>query len=507
MCPGYTEKVEFVYFFHFAGEETNLSQASETKLSFIEQTKRLSWPFWVVNIMEMIERLAYYGVRVVIPIYIAQADEPLGLHFTQEQKGLIFLIWAVVQSFLPVFTGGFADRYGYKKQIVAAVIIKAAGYTLMATMRDFTMFTLGCVLLAAGTAIFKPPIQGTMVKSLNKDNSGVGWGFFYQIVNIGGFLGPPFAHYMLGWGWDMVFYGCAVMVSLNLLWLLTYKGVESGADQTTDVWHVIATTAKSIWNYKLILFILIASAFWAAFMQLFDMLPNYIVDWVNSSSLAVHLPEFLLARNSNMGPQLAQEWIINFNPLLIIFFVPFISAFVNKYMRRLTSIMIGFTLASLGVLVAGWTMSIYIVFMGITMFSFGEMLCSPKMHEYLGVIAPDDKKALFMGYANIPVGIGWGFGALFGGQLYGNYGEKAALALKYLQDTAGVAAAQLPERNQAFEVLMQQTGMSATDATRMLFETYNPSVVWWPFAAMGIFSAVMLSVYNHYAKKWEDANA
>ncbi len=78
--------------------------------SFLQQTRGLTWPFWVVNIMEMIERLAYYGVRVVIPIYIAQADEIGGLHFSQADKGFIFMWWALVQSALPVFTGGFADR-------------------------------------------------------------------------------------------------------------------------------------------------------------------------------------------------------------------------------------------------------------------------------------------------------------------------------------------------------------------------------------------------------------
>ena len=54
----------------------------------------------MVNIMEMLERLAYYGVRVVIPIYIAQADEVGGLHFSQVDKGIIFLWWAVVQSLI-----------------------------------------------------------------------------------------------------------------------------------------------------------------------------------------------------------------------------------------------------------------------------------------------------------------------------------------------------------------------------------------------------------------------
>lgn len=76
--------------------------------SFFDQTRSLSWPFWAVNIMEMVERLAFYGVRVVIPIYIAQADEASGLHFTQSEKGFIFMWWALVQSALPERTAAFA---------------------------------------------------------------------------------------------------------------------------------------------------------------------------------------------------------------------------------------------------------------------------------------------------------------------------------------------------------------------------------------------------------------
>ncbi len=106
-------------------------------MSFWQQTRSLTWPFWVANIMEMIERLAYYGVRVVIPIYIAQADEIGGLHFSQSDKGIIFMWWAFIQSALPVFTGGFADRYGYKQQIIVAIGLKVTGYVIMATQHTF----------------------------------------------------------------------------------------------------------------------------------------------------------------------------------------------------------------------------------------------------------------------------------------------------------------------------------------------------------------------------------
>ena len=45
------------------------------------------------------------------------------------------------------------------------------------------------MLLAIGTAIFKPGVQGTLALDLKNKNASLGWGIFYQIVNVGGFLG------------------------------------------------------------------------------------------------------------------------------------------------------------------------------------------------------------------------------------------------------------------------------------------------------------------------------
>jgi len=477
----------------------------KVEATFWEQVRGLTWPFWAANVMEMIERLAYYGVRVVIPIYIAQADEIGGLHFTQSEKGFIFMWWAVMQSALPVFTGGFADRYGYKRQIVIAVLLKGLGYVAMATQREFWPFFAGCLLLAAGTAIFKPPIQGTFVKTLTPETSGVGWGIFYMVVNIGGFLGPPLAHFLCGYSWPTVFYGCAVLVSFNLLWLLSYRRVDSGADRTTGVWQVAATTARQLLHGRLLAFLVIASIFWAVLMQLWDMLPNFIVDWVDSASLARHLPGFMLSRDVTRGPQIAQEWVINFNPLLIILFVAPLSWLVNKKMRRLTSMFWGFVIAGLGVYTAGSSRSIYVCLAGIAFFSLGEMLCSPKMNEYLGVIAPADQKALYMGYANIPMALGWGYGSFIGGQIYERAGEKAGLALRYLSEVMQLQ--ELPERTQAFARLTEMLGQTPAAVTQLLWDKYDPSRVWTPFAIAGLLAALALFAFNHFARKWSEVNA
>ena len=500
------------------------------------QVLALTWPFWVANFMEMIERFAFYGVRVVVPIYICQKDEVNGLHFTQAQKGTIFLWWAIVQSFLPVFTGGAADRWGYKNQIRVAIAFKVIGYLMMATQRDYDLFFAGCMMLAAGTAIFKPPVQATFVNTLNKNNSGAGWGIFYMLVNIGAAAGPPFAHYLYGMSWAAVFYGCAAIVSVNLLVLHTYTEVKSTTKKEGGVLDVVKLTLTNIVKPKLFIFILVMSGFWAGFTQLFDVMPSYIVDWVDSSFFASHLPTYMLKTtdwaeatgiadhlptlmleiirscdhnilDTSRGLQVDQSWIINLNALLIVALVVLVSAIVNNYMRRLSSILLGMIVSAIGLLILPLGYGLVVCLVAIVLFSIGEMLSSPKMNEYLAVIAPEDQKALYMGYANIPLGIGWAYGAWYGGDIYGRLGEKATLALRYMSGLPqwlvdfGIG----PEKS--FELLQAALGKNATDTTLLLWNKYQPGQVWYPFAYFIFASAIGLVIYNHFAKKWTEANA
>jgi len=482
-----------------------LTKATSAQLTqkegLFKQLAGFKQAFWMVNIMEMFERLAYYGVRVVIPIYIAQADEIGGLHFSQVDKGIIFFVWALVQSLVPVFSGGFADRYGYKRTIAFSISIKIIGYIMMATQREFWPFLMGCCVLAAGTAIFKPGVQGTLVRTLNKKNSSVGWGTFYMLVNIGGFLGPPLAHYLYGWSWPTVFYGCAVIVSLNFLMLFTYKEIPAGGDQSGGVWKVIKITIMNILQPRLTVFILIMSGFWLMFMQLFDMLPNFIVDWVDSSMIVerFNLPSMFTVETAR-GIQITQAWLINANAGLIVLFVVFVTWLVAR-MRRVHSILLGIIISSIGLIAAGFTMSGYLCIMGILCFSVGEMLSSPKMNEYLGVIAPDGEKALYMGYANIPLAIGWAFGSLLGGSVYENAGDKANLAIRYLAENHNVTEA--ITRPEAMIKLQEYLGINAVEATNLLWVAYHPHELWYPFAAVGIVSAIGIFFYSHWVKKYE----
>jgi dipeptide/tripeptide permease len=490
----------------------------EEKLGFLATIKTFPRPFWMGCTVEMWERLAYYGVRSVVPLYIAQADDPGGLHFSQAQKGSIFAAWALVQSLVPMVSGGFADRYGYKKTIATAVTLACLGYVLMGTMRSYPGFFVSCLVLALGTAIFKPGIQGTLAQSFSKRNSSVGWGLFYWLVNVGAALAPLFGGFMRTKSWAFVFYGSACVMALNYLMLFTYEEVESGADKKKPAWRVLVDTAKNLGDLRLVLVIALFSGFWMMLYQLWDLMPNFYADWVDSTPFVkanAWLPKAWILSDPR-GLQLKQENALNLNAALVVLFVIPLSFLVSR-IRVMTSITVGVLVATIGTIVYGTSPSVYVLFLGIALFSLGEMLTGPKKTEYFSLIAPKGKKALYLGYVNIPIAIGQALGAKLAGWQYGANGEKATLALKYLAEKterhgAGVwdgdvehlAAFVGVKRTAAFETLGGVLGQDPNAVNALLWSTYKPYQVWYWFSAVGFASLIGLLAFSQISKRWKD---
>jgi len=503
--------------------------------------------FWILNSVEMWERLAFYNLRVMAPIYIMQADNPGGLHLTAMDKGTIYAWWAAFQSLLPIVTGGLADRFGFKRTLGFSITLMMLGYLLIAFLRDVAFMSnywalfLGIMTLATGTAFFKPSLQGSLAHSMPVGATSVGWGIFYWIVNIGAFVGhylpsllltlsavlpgPLHATANSPQAWRNLFLASAFFSSFNLLLLLTFRDVPSGASKTETVGAVLWRTLTNILERRLLAWMAIMSCFWLMMYQLWDLQPNFIADWVDSGPMAGMLgwlPEIMqraLIEQTARGPMIPQQVLLSFNAFFIILGVVGVSWLTRK-MRTLESMLIGMILAVIGVLVSGWTQSGWMLVAGILFFSLGEMSTGPKKSEYLALIAPPGKKGLYLGYVNIPVGVGVYFGSAIAGYVYGRFGEKAVLALRYIAEhtpfgrgkgwNGDVATLErvldLP-RPAAMAKLQELTGLDSSGATQMLWETYHPHYVWLPFALIGVVAAIGLWIFGRMAKKWSDMNA
>ncbi|HNW82944.1 MAG TPA: MFS transporter, partial [bacterium] len=267
-------------------------------MSISSQIKGFQKNFWIVNVMEMFERLAFFAVRAVLPLWmVATADKQgLGLSFTE--KGLIFMIWAACQTLIPMFSGSFTDNFGYKRSLYTAFTLNITGYVLMANATGFWTMMIAGITVGTGTAIFKPPVQGTVASSVNQENSSLGFGIFYWVVNIGNFLAPLLASALRGneesgYTWHLVFYAAAIATALNFIpAIFFYKEPEHRTSKSAK--KALNDTLTALKDTDFMMFLLIFSGFWLMFMQLWDLFPNFINQWIDSRDLAKVLPAFMI---------------------------------------------------------------------------------------------------------------------------------------------------------------------------------------------------------------------
>jgi len=469
----------------------------------------LGFVFWVVGGMEMVERLAFYGVKAVAALYATAPKVEGGLGVSATVFGNVLMLWALTQSVLPVLIGGLADRFGYKRTIFISTFVKIFGYLVMAWFPSYVGFYTGALLLATGTAIFKPGIQGTLVHSTKSENSSLAWGFFYQLVNVGGWIGPLLAAFMRSrLSWTSVFYSCASIIACNFILLTTYREpIVPGLVKSSPkekLWRVaLRELAKlHVWTY-----LLAFTGFWFMFNALFDVLPLHIRDWVDTRQLVEtlfpsgHIDSkvwrFLLGANAQ-GTEILPEGMLNLNAGLIMttcFFV----AYLGSKLRATTSMMIGTTLAIIAMMLCGMSTVGTLSAVAILVFSVGEMLSSPKFSEFMGNIAPPDKTAMYLGFSQIPLAIGWTLEGKFGPMLYDRYASKERFARDLLMER-GMSLNQVRDiaQGEAFGRLVKFTHEPAAQLTRILYERHPVGHVWWLMAGFGALSVIGIAFYSKF---------
>ncbi len=458
-------------------------------MNFIYTIKTYPRQFWLLNVVQTVERLAYWIVLLQMPVYIAQKDIAGGLHWEHTVKGLIFFWWALVQNISPVLTGGFADRYGRKKLMFISSVLIVAGFILLGNFRTFYPFLFSTLILGLGMGVFKPALQGQVSKALAGKNTAFGWGIYMTFVNIAYFLGPTFSVYLKGFSWKWVFYGSATVYLLNFILLLLVKEDVnpntrkplSISEILNESANILRQTVRNIMRPEVLIFLLLITGFTINHMQFYETLPNFVLDWSDTSAIAAFLPQFMQYGTAR-GTMISFEWIYNINSTMLVLFVAFAS-WITARRNILFMCALGMLLVSLGLFTAGFTMNGGVLIAGVFVLAIGEITITPRISEYLSSIAPDDARSLYLGYANLAWAFGLSGGGIIGGIIYKNFGEKSALAMQYLAEK--YPNIQSTHAN-AIELLMQKTGLNAVGITDLLWHTYSPWLLWLPFLCIGI---------------------
>jgi dipeptide/tripeptide permease len=373
--------------------------------------------FWVANTIEILERIAYYGIYMSFGIYMTH------LGYSKSQLGFVQSIFLLLSYMIPVISGTFADRYGFKKILIIAYLAYIPSILLLMITKSLSgiALTMLCIGFAAG--IFKPLVSGTVRVVTDGTNKTFGFGIFYAMVNIGGLAGPIIAGKLRVISWDYAFMASAIAIGLMLLiTILFYKEPPREIEGQT-LKNKFRDLGIALSDGKFLVFlILLGVFFWLPFWSFFNLIGMYIdqnLDTANlytslRSVLGTSIANFLSKSDENGVRHILGESIGN-SGIYIICFQLAVSSISQRF-KAIPTFLTGLFTVSLGyiVLAMAKVSAPSFVFFGIFLFALGEMMASPRIQEYITWIAPKEKAGLYMGSNFLATSIG----GLFSGVIY-----------------------------------------------------------------------------------------
>ena len=444
---------------------------------------KFSSAFWVANSVELLERLAYYAVFIVITLYLSNI-----WGFSDIEAGAISGVFSATLYLLPLFSGAYADKIGFRKAIIVAFLLLTIGYlglgVLPTLLESAELVSYGktttftgldesylrwsivpvMAFIVLGGSFIKSVISGTVARETTSENRARGYSIFYMMVNIGAFTGKtvvdPLRRSLGDQGLVYLNYFSASMTLMALIAVIMfYKSAGKPAGEGKSFGQIGRDMIKVLSNGRLLALILIISGFWMIQSQMYATMPKYVIRLI--------------------GDGATPGWYANVNPLVVFVLVNFITSFMKKR-TALTSMIIGMLIIPFSALVMSFGNQLsadtilgmhpvaFMMIIGIAMQAVAECFISPRFLEYFSLQAPKGQEGLYLGFSHLHSF----FSYLFA------FGLSGFLLDRYCPDPRGFSS---PE---AFAAATQQA-----------------HYIWYVFVGIGFISAVALLIYGRLTVK------
>jgi dipeptide/tripeptide permease len=400
--------------------------------------------FWVANVTEIFERLSYYAAFASLANYLHET-----LNFpTQRATDLAGLFGGLVW-FLAIFGGALADRLGFRRALslafftlsVAYFLLGSLGTSWMAPIRAGVPLVLlvGFVLMlpALGVALVKPCVVGTTARASSENVRSIGYSIYYTLVNIGGTAGP----FVASWahrhlGVENVFRVSALSVFLMFFAVLLFFKEPRRSGEGRA-----ASLAEVGRNFITV----VTNPRFMLFLLIFT--GYWVVFWQQYIVLPLYIHGYI-------NPNADVEKILITDGLVVISLQVVFSSFVTRKIPAFRAITLGTLVSSLAWLIVAARPAVWAAVFSLVVLALGEITQSPRYYEYVSRLAPAGQQGTYMGFAFLPIGLGSIIAGRLGGFLIHHFGEVR----------------------------------------------HQPERIWWAVTGVGIFTALLLSVYDRVVK-------
>lgn len=439
-------------------------------------SKGFSRAFWVSSTVELLERMAYYAVFIVLTLYLSNI-----LGFNDFEASMISGLFSGGLYLLPIFAGAYADKIGFRKSMIIAFALLSVGYLglgLLPTLLEAAglveygeitrfsglpssdsrwMIVPVLLVIMVGGSFIKSIISGSVAKETTEATRARGYSIFYMLVNVGAFTGKtvvdPLRNLIGDQAYIYINYFSATMTIVALLAvILLYKSAHT-AGEGKSMHEIGQGFLRIMTNWRLLMLILIVTGFWMVQQQLYATMPKYVIRMAGETE--------------------KPGWIANVNPFVVVCCVNFITRLMAKR-SAITSMNIGMFLIPVsallmacgnlldGDIIAGVSNITLMMILGIVVQALAECFISPRYLEYFSLQAPKGEEGMYLGFSHLHSFLS----SIFG------FGLAGVLLTEYCPDPA------LFETHEAWEAA-----------------SVHAHYIWYYFAAIGLIAAVALFIF------------
>jgi dipeptide/tripeptide permease len=193
-------------------------------------------------------------------------------------------------------------------------------------------------------------------------------------------------------------------------------------------------------NRRFVAFLLISSGFYIVFWQEFISAPLFVRKYINA--------------------QADVDLLLSVDPIVVIC-LQILVAYLTRAMPAIRAISLGFLVTGLSWVLLAIHPTVPMVVASFAVLAVGEVIQASRYYEYISRLAPAGQQGVYMGYAFLPVAIGYFIAGGLGGYLLHEFGD----------------------------VLRR------------------PQQMWWVITAIGALTAAMMWLYDKFMKPEDPARA
>ncbi|MDC7700807.1 multidrug efflux MFS transporter MdtH [Vogesella indigofera] len=336
--------------------------------------------------------LVVMGFFIVFPLISLHFVDRLGWAATL--VGVALAIRQLLQQGLGLLGGTLADRYGAKPLIVSGMLLRAAGFAMMANASSPWWLIASCVFSGLGGTLFDPPRSALIVKLTRPHERNR----FYTLLMmqdsagavIGALLGSWLLHYDFWW---VGMSGCAIFLLaalVNAQLLPPYRVASKRAPPSAAARTVLHDRAY-------MRFVLILSGYYALGVQIMLLVP------VTLKQLA--------------GTAAAVGWMYTLETLLSLSLLYPLARLGERYLSQEARILAGILLMSSSLLLMSQIQSWQPAFVVLGLFYLGTIITEPPREARIAGFAKAEARASYMGMSRMGLALGGASGYVGGGWL------------------------------------------------------------------------------------------